>query len=89
MPRPQSIYERHTTSTIPPPEFRQRAHLVVDNETLIGIANVEHSLVEYDADLWRDMAIANNIQNPFTFTDDGEFLGERIVVPGKPLPEFL
>jgi hypothetical protein len=86
MARPRSIYERRTTSTLPPPELREKLHRVVDQETLIGIANVEYLLQEYDPDRWREMAFLNGIDNPFSFVD--EFIGQTIRVPAKPLPEF-
>jgi hypothetical protein len=89
MARPKSIFERQTTSTVPPPEFRQKVHLVEDNEVLIGIANKEYSLSEYDPNLWRDLGLANGIQNPFNFTDEAEFRGKQIILPAKPLPDFL
>jgi nucleoid-associated protein YgaU len=86
MARPLSLYERHTTSTLPPPDIRERSHVVVQNENLLSIANVEYALEEYAADLWRDCALANSIDNPFTF--DTDLRGQLLRIPQKPLPDF-
>lgn len=85
--RPRSIYEQRTTSTLPPPELRERRHVVEQGESLISIANREYGLSEYDADLWRNMGLANKVENPFTI--DMDFRGEALRVPAPPLPEFL
>jgi hypothetical protein len=66
--------------------LRERGHTVVEGESLISIANKEYSLDEYDPNLWRDMALANGVQNPFTF--DGDFRGRQLSVPARPLPDF-
>jgi hypothetical protein len=86
MARPKSIYERKTITTLPPPELRERLHRVVDNELLLSVANKEYALSEYDPDLWRDLGIANQVSNPFTF--DHDFLGKIVRIPAKPLPAF-
>ena len=86
MARPRSIYERKTSSTLPPPELRERLHRVVDNELLLSVANKEYALSEYDAGRWRDLGIANDVTNPFTF--DQDFLGKTIRVPAPGLPDF-
>lgn len=87
MARSRSIYERKTSTTLPPPELRERLHRVVDNELLLSVSNKEYGLAEYDADRWRDLGIANGVTNPFTF--DHDFLGKTIRVPAKPLPSFV
>lgn len=86
MARPRSIYERETNPTLPPPEFIERTHVVVEGETLISIAKLEYGLSEYDPDLLRLIVDANNIENPFTFAQD--FRGKTIRIPARPLPDF-
>lgn len=87
MARPQSIYERQTRSVIPPPDRRERSHLVKENERLIVIATVDYGLEEYDPDLWRLIGSTNNVIDPFTFTE--LFVGKHVRVPARPLPAFL
>jgi nucleoid-associated protein YgaU len=87
MPRPRSIYERLTKPTVPPPSLRARSHVVLDGEVLISIATKEYGLQVYDPDLWRDMALANSVENPVTFSND--FLGKRIIIPAPALPGFI
>jgi hypothetical protein len=87
MARPRSIYERGTSSTLPPPERRERSHVVEQGESLITIANRMFSLEEYDPGLWREIGLVNRVDNPFTF--DPDFVGERIRVPGRPLPAYF
>jgi len=87
MARPRSIYERKTSSTLPPPELRERLHRVVDNESLISVANKEYGLGEYDPDFWREVGTANHVTNPFTFAED--YLGQSIRIPARPLPSFI
>jgi hypothetical protein len=86
MSRPRSIYERFSSSTLPPPESRVRFHAVQQGESLISIANLEYSLAEYDPDLWRDMGIANLVQDPFTL--DIAFRARSLRVLPRPLPDF-
>lgn len=86
MARPRSIFERFTSATIPPTGQQIGFHMVAQSETLMSIANVEYSLQEYDPDLWRGIAAANNIQNPFSF--DFDFRGRNIRIPLPPLPDF-
>ena len=87
MLRPQSIYERRTNATLPPPDQVERRHAVIQGEGLISIANKEYALVEYDADLWRGIGESNGVENPFTL--DADFRGKFLKVPAKSLPEFL
>jgi hypothetical protein len=87
MPRPRSIYEQKTASTLPPPELRERLHRVVDNELLLSVANKEYASSEYDPNRWRELGLANEVANPFTFNQD--FLGKTIRIPGPGLPGFL
>jgi hypothetical protein len=86
MPRPRSIYERQTTSVLPPPEYRERSHLVTENENLIVIASGEYGLEEYDSELWRLLGTTNKVLDPFTF--DNDFTGLRVRVPARSLPPF-
>jgi hypothetical protein len=87
MARTRSIYERGTTSTLPPPDRIERGHQVIQRESLLSIANSEYQLGEYDPDTWREIGIANNIVNPFTF--DTELRGQVIRLPAKALPDFI
>jgi nucleoid-associated protein YgaU len=87
MPRPRSIYERSTESSLPPPAFRERRHAVEQGESLISIANREYRLSEYDPDLWRGIGELNGVENPFTLATD--FSGTALRIPAKQLPEFL
>lgn len=82
----KSIYERSTTSTLPPPDLSERGHVVIQNESPLSIANREYGLEEYDVALWREIGIRNGIENPFTF--DSEMRGRVIRIPQKPLPDF-
>lgn len=84
--RPLSIYERATGATIPPPDFIERRHLVVDGENLTSIAALEYRLEEYDPDLWRLIASRNGITDPIIFNE--EYRGKVIFIPPRPLPEF-
>jgi hypothetical protein len=86
MARPRSIYERNTTSTIPPPEFREKLHQVHQGECLLSISNIEHQTVEYEPSSWREIGLANNVENPFVI--DVDYLGRNLRIPSKPLPDF-
>jgi hypothetical protein len=91
MPRPKSIFEQFTKSSLPPPEQVERRHLVIQGEHPMGVANREYQLSEYDPTLWRNMLIANGIDNPFLFSapeEEGGNEGRQIVIPAKPLPTF-
>ena len=85
--RPRSIFEKLTQPTLPPPSETEKRHVIVEGEDLIGISNREYALEEYDESLWRDMALSNNITNPFTFETD--LRGMVMRIPPKPLPEFV
>jgi hypothetical protein len=87
MPRPRSFYERETKSTLPPPERREQSHVVQQGDSLIAIANRMYGRAEYEEDLWRMIAEANGVLDPFTFAED--FLGKRITIPAIPLPDFV
>jgi hypothetical protein len=87
MPRNKSIFERFTKPTVPPPSLRARSHVVLDGEVLISIATKEYGLLEYSPDLWRSIALSNNVENPVTFSND--FLGKRIIIPAPALPGFV
>ena len=86
MARPRSIYERFTKDVLPPPEFREGRHQVIQGESLISIANLEYSLEEYDPDRWRGVGLLNGVTNPFTF--EQSFLGAIIRIPVPSLPDF-
>jgi len=83
----KSIYERLTDSTLPPPDVTERGHLVTQNESLLSIANTRYGLEEYSVERWREIGLANSIENPFTF--DSELRGQVIRIPAVPLPDFL
>jgi hypothetical protein len=85
--RPRSIYERFTTPTLPPPDQTEGRHLVIEEESLMSVANDEYGLEEYDPNLWRSVGEANGIENPFTF--DTEFRRTNIRIPARSLPDFI
>jgi hypothetical protein len=87
MARPRSIYERKTTSALPPPELREGSHVVAQGESLMSISVREYDLEEYNPDLWREVGLLNKVENPFTF--DSDFRGVRLRIPPRPLPDFL
>ena len=90
--RPRSIYERYSTSTLPPPDAVERTHLVLQGENIISIANAEYDLQEYSADLWRGILEANEIDDAALIDEEpenGGYRGKLIIIPAKPLPDFL
>jgi nucleoid-associated protein YgaU len=86
MARPRSIFEKFSSPVTPSAQTVTRFHLVTDGDTLESIASIAYGIEEYDPDLWRGIAAANGIQNPITFSAD--FLGQQIVIPALPLPDF-
>lgn len=84
MARPRSIFERFSKSTLPPPEYREQVAIVQEGDVLLALSNRAYFVEEYDPALWRGIGLANNVLNPFRFSDD--FIGERIRIPSKPLP---
>lgn len=58
----KSVYEQFGHSTISGSDQTQRRHVVSGNETLPGIASDEYR-VEYDQELWRQIAEANGIDD--------------------------
>ncbi|MEW6209817.1 MAG: hypothetical protein AB1631_15745 [Acidobacteriota bacterium] len=87
MARPRSIFERNSSPVIPPPDSFERRHEVIEDDTLMGIANLSYALEEYDPSLWRLVAETNEITNPFTFSD--ELRGQVLRIPPRPLPQFI
>jgi nucleoid-associated protein YgaU len=91
MARPKSIFERHTSSTLPPPDRSEGAHFVKSGEFLINIANAEYKLEEYDPDRWREIGLENGVENPFLLgapPAEGGFQGTLLRIPAPELPDF-
>lgn len=75
----KSVYERFGTSALAGSDQVQRRHVVAAGETLPSIASDEFN-IEYDAELWRQVAEANAIDDL-----DAVTIGSALVIP-SPLP---
>lgn len=91
MARPLSIFEQYSKAILPPPDQRQRVHLVKSQETAIQIANAEYNLQIYDPVLWRKMLEANSVDNPMRLSkpiESGGYMGRVLQIPARELPDF-
>jgi hypothetical protein len=91
MARPLSLYEQHTEPTLPPPERLSRAVLVTKGMNIISLANGVYGFTEYNEDGWREILLANGIENPFLLDAPPELggkLGQTIIIPALTLPDF-
>jgi hypothetical protein len=89
--RPLSIFEQFTSPVIPPPDQVERQHLVKKGEFALSIANVEYGHRQYDENTWRDLLIANGVEDPRRLDklpQAGGRQGQLLRIPPRPLPDF-